>query len=285
MRTHRSKSTDRPHRSGFTLLELLAVITIISILLALIFPAISNVLRNANNAEVNAEFMRLGQSITSFESEYNLHPWSHVILKEEGGTWDTTSKTRIRRIWPQFNFGMDRDINGDGDATDTFELTASECLVFFLGGVPSAPGTTGVMGFSKNPINPFSRGGTNRTVPHEFDVSRLVDTDGDGMWEYADTVSETPLIYVCSNNGQGYSTADGSLNYYMQADGATPWKPNGYQIISAGEDQEFGFNPAPNPFDSSGGATDSRPRFGEDMEITGEQADNLVSFRNGKLGN
>lgn len=285
MRTQRRSHPPTAPRTGFTLLELLAVITIISILLALIFPAISNVLQNANNAEVNAEFVKIGQSITSFESEYNLHPWSHVILREEGGTWDATSKTRIRRIWPQFNFSLDRDINGDGDATDVLELTASECLVFFLGGVPAAPGTTGVIGFSKNPINPFSRTGTNRTVPHEFDIERLVDSDGDGMWEYADSVSETPLLYVCSNNGQGYSTADGSLNYYVQADGTTPWKPDGYQIISAGEDQQFGFDPAPNPFDSSGGSTDSRPRFAEDIEVPREQADNLVSFRNGKLGN
>ena len=227
---------------------------------------------------------RLTTGITSFKSEYNLEPWSEIVLTEDPSntSWTTGSRTRIRRIWPQYNFTLTNDFNGDGDASDVLVLTASECLVFFLGGVRTAQPDQGLLGFSKNPVNPFVRSGGNRTTPHEFNPSQLLDTDGDGMLEYVDSLGgDTPLLYVSSNNGQGYSNADGALNYYVQGDGKTPWKKDSFQIISPGEDGEFGFDPAPNPFDSTGGATDSRPKFSEEVDVSQQEADNIASFNPG----
>ncbi|MCL5459979.1 hypothetical protein M3M33_15180, partial [Loigolactobacillus coryniformis] len=48
--------------------------------------------------------------------------------------WDSVSMTRIRRIWPTFNFAATIDFNADGDMADAITLAGSECLVFFLGG-------------------------------------------------------------------------------------------------------------------------------------------------------
>lgn len=283
------KKTTQPQpgsRAAFTLLELLAVITIISILLALILPAIGGAMRNARNAEVTAEMTRLTTGITSFKSAHGgIEPWSQVVLSESGTSWDTESRTRIRRIWPQYNFSLAHDFNGDGDYTDDITLSASECLVFFLGGIQTSTSPPTLIGFSKNPVDPFNTTGENRSVPYEFKPGQLVDADGDGMLEYMDSLpgQSTPLLYVSSNNGQGYSKSDGSLNYYVQSDGKTPWNKSSFQIISPGDDGEFGFDPAPNPFDSLGGATDSRPRFAEDFEVPTQQADNITNFSGGTL--
>ncbi|MEP3482165.1 MAG: prepilin-type N-terminal cleavage/methylation domain-containing protein [Fuerstiella sp.] len=276
-------------RSAFTLLELLAVIVIISILISLILPALSGAFRNANNAEVSAEFTQIDSAIQAFKQDFGgIEPWSAITLYESG-TWDTQSKTRIRRLWPQFNFGLDRDINGDGDTSDSIDLTGAEALVFFLGGMHD-PGNPSVLrGFSKNPVNPFQLTGDSRTaIYHEFDVDRLTDFDSDGFASYIDTIGEgdTPILYVSSNNGQGYSKADGSLNYYVQEDGTTPWNKSTFQLISPGADGEFGFAPSPTPFDTSGTTSDDRPRFGENTDVAREQADNLVNFNpSGTLGN
>lgn len=286
MRQMRKPSFPTHDRQGFTLLELLAVITIIAILVALISPSIFRALGTARQAEVTAEMNRLSTGINRFKTDHNgVMPWSAVIIPEDPGTnaWGSISKSRIRRVWPQFNFSTVNDLNGDGDTDDELTLTASECLVFFLGGVRVSGTENTLAGFSKNPVNPFNQTGSNRTTPFEFDVARLVDTDSDGMLEYVDPIEgqQTPMLYVSSNNGQGYSNTDGSLNYYVQEDGTTPWHKDGFQLISPGEDGEYGFDPAPNPFDSTGGATDSRPVFSSETEVSLPERDNIASFNPG----
>lgn len=276
-------------RSAFTLLELLAVIVIISILISLILPALSGAFRSANVAEVSAEFTQIDSAIQAFKQDFGgIEPWSAISLSESG-TWSAVSKTRIRRLWPQFNFGVARDINGDGDTTDTITLTGAEALVFFLGGMHDPGNPSALRGFSKNPVNPFQLTGESRTaVYHEFDADRLVVFSSHGFASYVDQIGEgeIPILYVSSNNGQGYSKADSALNYYVQDDGKTPWNKSTFQLISPGGDGEFGFDPAPNPFDSTGTGTDSRPRFGENSEATGNQADNITNFNtSGTLGN
>ena len=278
--------TTKHSRSGFTLIELIAVIAIIAILMSLLLPAITGAFRNARNAEVSAEFTRLTTSITTFRSDHGgVEPWSYILF-DETGTWSDgsdpardaalkLSRSRLRRIWPQFNFAA-LDLNGDSSPTDV-TLTSGEALVFFLGGMRRT-GTTGLIGFSKNPISPFSVTGDNRDGPYfEFSPDQLVDTDGDGMLEYTDSLPDQvlPLHYVSSNNGQGYSkTGVSALSFYVQADGTTPWKKDSFQLISPGDDGEYGL-------DLSMFTT---PVYSEDTELSGsrrEEADNLANFNPG----
>ncbi len=76
------------------------------------------------------------------------------------------------------------DFNGNGLNDGTYVLHGHECLVFFLGGVPSQDGSGnfGMTGFDKNPINPFSNSlnngndmySANRQPPmFEFNPGRL----------------------------------------------------------------------------------------------------------------
>jgi general secretion pathway protein G len=261
------------------MLELLIVIVIISILMALIIPAVGSSIVRARNAEVLAEFTRLETAISSFKQDFGVEPWSFVVLTEDPSAtaWTSDSRTKLRRIWPQFTFSGTNDFNADGDTDDVLLVSASEALVFFLGGVRTSDGT--LRGFSKNPINPFVVGGENRQGPYyEFDPRRLVDTDGDGMIEYVDTLpgQATPLLFVSGNNGQGYSKTDGSLAFYLQGDAQTAWKKDSHQLISPGADGAYGFDPGPTPF--------AAPVYSADTELTGSrlaEADNLTNFKAG----
>lgn len=263
-------------RSAFTLLELLIVITIIAVLMALISPSIFRALGTANQANVTAEINRFETAITSFKTQYGIEPWSEIVLTEDPSNtpWTSASKTKLRRIWGQYTFASTTDFNDDGDTDDVLTLTGSECLVFFLGGIldRGAP-----IGFSKNPINPFTRAGDNRFPPSfEFDLSRLklgAGDDGDGMPEYVDPLSgqETPYHFVSSNNGQGYNPA---IGHYLDSSDR-PWKADSHQIMSPGDDGEFG---PPTPL---------TPVYTEETDLSGNrrtEADNITNFAQGTLG-
>jgi hypothetical protein len=153
------------------------------------------------------------------------------------------------------DFNADGAFTGDSGSDATITFLGSESLIFFLGGVMSRdvngnavvdPGevstTPSWIGFSKNPVTPFISSGSNRIGPYfTFDPVRMVDTDGDGIMEYLDSLpgQSTPLYFVSANNGQGYSSV---MSIYVQADGRTPLNKDSHQLISPGLDASFGFD-------------------------------------------
>jgi general secretion pathway protein G len=267
------------HRSGFSLLELLAAIVIIAILISLLFPAINGVRRRAQITLIASELTRIDTAIATFSGSgaIGVQPWSEIVLTEDPSTtpWDSTSQTKLRRMFETMDFSIQHDFNGDGDNTDVLTLTSSECLVFFLGGIPSlkAPGVTQALtGFSKNPVDPFTRDGSNRLGPYyTFDAARLVDPDGNGMLGYVDESpsQKEPYHFASSNNGQGYNS---TTQIYVQADGRTPWNKDGHQLISPGADGAFGFVTTPPPL---------RNTFAVGIAVTGAAADNIANFKPG----
>src|SRR5690606_7659596 len=131
-------------------------------------------------------------------------------------------------------------------------------------------------GFSKNPRDPFAIDSGSRIGPFtEFDLTRFVDVDGDGVPEYVDTLQsgETPYLYLSGYGGKGYApnydadvllphatfsdsppdtrpdigldtNGDGFTDtgrvYYQDKALKVPWKRDSYQIISPGFDGEYG---------------------------------------------
>ncbi|WP_417375135.1 prepilin-type N-terminal cleavage/methylation domain-containing protein [Gimesia maris] len=296
-------SASKYSRRAFTLIELMIAIVIILILIGLLVPAIGAVRLRAQQAKVRSEISNLEASIALFKSEFGMDPPSGIILYESGSaTWDQRSKGLIRQLWPQFDFTANKDINGDGDVTDTILLNAGECLTFFLGGVweKNANGNYITFGFSKNPAKPFLNPGHTAADPgydsdysatnsgrqgpfFEFDNSRFVDTDGDNAPEYLDSFpsQQTPYIYLSSYEGRGYRTGDitgtGLADVYRQGDPTVtppttdpPYKPKSFQIISPGADYQLG----------TGGNYTSGKNLPGNRSV---EADNITNFVSGSL--
>ncbi len=133
-------------------------------------------------------------------------------------------------MWPQFDFSLARDLNGDGDMNDRYVLTGDECIVFFLGGPGTIINTAAAPlplpvadGFAKNPRNPFAAGGSRVGPFAEFRPERLFDFESsvsggidDGVLSYEHAfpaATRAPYMFFSSYEGQGYRPAtDGDIN-------------------------------------------------------------------------
>lgn len=303
-RSPNTLAASQQNRRAFTLIELMVAIVIIAILLGLLIPAIGAVRLSAQKAAVRTDISNFEAAITAFNQDFGMDPPSGITLHESGSaSWDPRDKGLIRQMWPQFNFSLNKDINGDGDVTDSFILNAGECLVFFLGGVfeKTSDGAFRVYGFSKNPAQPFLNPGhtaadsgydaaysatnTSRQGPYfEFDSSRFVDTDSDTAPEYIDTFpsQQLPYMYLSSYGGRGYRGDDlpsalGFIDVYRQGDPAVassssfvPFKAKSYQIISPGADFQYG----------TGGNYDATKNLPASRSV---EADNITNFVSGSL--
>jgi prepilin-type N-terminal cleavage/methylation domain-containing protein len=171
-------------RGGFTLVEILVVIAIIGVLIALLVPVVISVMRLGPDTVCQTEINKLDVSVQNFQtyfkvnyfpSQLRLAEWYGAYTLIENGApqddqLDRDSVNFLQRLWPQLlstdpatgtvrwqdpTIGI--DWNGDGvlDKKTKFTLEGDQCLVFFLGGIPTTiSGVPGVLGWSTNPRDP-----------------------------------------------------------------------------------------------------------------------------------
>ncbi len=264
-------------QAGFTMIELLVTIVIITLLIGLLLPAINSARKSAINARVRAEISSLETAIGAFKAKYGFEPPSQITIWTTTNDWNDHAydKGYIRRMFPQYDF-TNNPAGGSGFTSAT-TLNGEQCLVFFLGGMlrlydpmdPTKGGT--LVGFSKIPSRPFETSTSNREGPYfEFDTTRLNISGNAATYVPPFPSASQPYVYFSSYEGGGYTASDSSLCSPYTSAGGDFYKPNSFQIICAGADNEFG------------SATSFDPNNTSALDTAA--GDNITNFHSGSLG-
>ena len=224
----------RSRRSGFTLVELLVVITVIGILVGLLTAAVIPVMRRAREAAIQFEMKQIEQSVENFRNDYGFYPptWNVIDVGD-----DTTSANNLLRFINRIAPNNREGVGAVGSRpVDIWWMTVGrninaidgEDLVFWLSGL------------SKNLQFPLTN--TGSTVPAQMpDPYPSSNTDVRNNFERQDFYEfnrgqfiETLIDPATGLSVAGYDQAAGSNSPWLYIDSANYATNGAYHVLVAG---------------------------------------------------
>ena len=308
-------TSSRPPR-GFTLVEILVVVSIIVILMAILIPVAMRAISKARDAAIGVELSQLKAALEEYKREHGDYPPSmgQNYNVPSGACYSTICERHLLRCYPKTD-----------PSHKTFFYNAiaprignDEALVFWLALIANDPrypfknfaiDNNGNFGFAPLPgttVLTQYPGPYTRFVHYDFDQRRVRDLDGDVMPSYAALYArDTPYVYFDSRTYRLHmhptTAGAGACQPYMDylkvqativntnlpADGAFV-NPNTFQIHCAGQDGNFGgLAPAVDPNNNFQWNNNWQTMVKTFPNMTGqycteEDSDNMADFTEGR---
>lgn len=267
-------------RAGFTLVELMIVITIIAVLASLLLGAVNKVREVGRRTVAVSEISQLDTAISKFKQENGFNPPNYIKFPKTNRPTDpdeVRGLALLRRMFrgyapppatlmdpatalPPIPF-LDRDMR----TPNKDELFGSQCVVYFLGGPQhqgfkiNSPDDPGTSNSKKGPYFDFAAGRITRNdAPGEEPEYKyyLRDPWGTPYAYFSTSLSEnyeTPMPPSPATNASiwfipGTNNAELLQPFYTGSNtspGQRFINPGRVQIISAGPNEKFGRNAKP----------------------------------------
>ncbi len=237
-------------RHGFSLVELLVVMAVIAALAGMLLVAVNAAIVQGQRAARITTLKNIDLALTECKDLYNNYPPDMGVPNAQKLP---LMAVYLRSAFPRMGQMPDRvRLPPDGaQRADFNRMDPAEAWVFALGGLArigfDADGKRAIemLGFSKNPLDPFeyTETGSRTRVLFPFQPELTKDLDNDGWPEYYPTpTAQAPIVYF-RNTEYKISSYNPGRNLGIAApylDGDFFPKPKSFQLIDAGLDNRYG---------------------------------------------